>query len=143
MRVTSLCRTMSFLLSSMKLIPFTPFRIFSACINPEVCEDGKSIKSHDPISFSMAKFPRYRRIVGIISNITAMKLLCDCVLERFTCLEEGNLACRDLDLFASLGVTADTNAALLNIKNAEANRNIYILHLYLLPPFLYQSYINK
>ena len=69
----------------------------------------------------MAKFPRYRRIVGIISNITAMKLLCDCVLERFTCLEEGNLACRDLDLFASLGVTADTNAALLNIKNAEAN----------------------
>ena len=50
-----------------------------------------------------------------------MKLLCDCVLERFTCLEEGNLACRDLDLFASLGVTADTNAALLNIKNAEAN----------------------
>lgn len=35
MRVTSLCRTMSFLLSSMKLIPFTPFRILVPVSTPK------------------------------------------------------------------------------------------------------------
>ena len=38
MRVTSLWRTMSFLFSSTKLMPFTPFRIRSACTRPDVCE---------------------------------------------------------------------------------------------------------
>ena len=37
---------MSFLFSSIKLIPFTPFRILSACTSPEACEEGKVYLGH-------------------------------------------------------------------------------------------------
>ncbi|CDB11640.1 unknown [Bacteroides sp. CAG:633] len=48
----------------MKLMPFTPFRIFRACTRPEVCEEGRSICVISPVTIILVFMPiRVRNIL--------------------------------------------------------------------------------